>query len=80
MIPLDVIQSFIDFAAFCSSEQTQNKEMSPRLGWVVSYKSLYFVDRSLELMCLLTGLLKLSRLLTKSCVPQKVARTSESVN
>ena len=34
----------------------KHKEMRSRLGWTVSYKSLYFVHPSLELVPLFTGM------------------------
>ena len=34
----------------------KHKEMRTRLGWTVSYKSLYFVHPSLELVPLFTGM------------------------
>ena len=35
---------------------SRHKEMRTRLGWTISYKSLYFVHPSLELMHLFTGM------------------------
>ena len=35
---------------------SKHKEMRPRLGWTISYKSLYFVHPSLDLMPLFTGM------------------------
>ena len=35
---------------------SKHKEMRSRLGWIVSYKSLYFVHPSLELVPLFTGM------------------------
>ena len=80
---VDVTQSFIDLAAFCSSEQTQRNDPE---AWVGSFIQIIvicppepradvFVDRNAGKV-----FLRLSRLLTKSYVPQEVALTSESVN
>ena len=35
---------------------SKHKEMKTRLGWTISYKSLYFVHPSLELVPLFTGM------------------------
>ena len=35
---------------------SKHKEMRTRLGWTISYKSLYFVHPSLELVRLFTGI------------------------
>ena len=35
---------------------SKHKEMRTRLGWTISYKSLYFVHPSLELVPLFTGM------------------------
>ena len=35
---------------------SKHKEMRPRLGWTISYKSLYFVHPSLDLIPLFTGM------------------------
>ena len=35
---------------------SKHKEMRTRLGWPISYKSLYFVHPSLELVPLVTGM------------------------
>ena len=39
---------------------SKDKEMRTRLGWTISYKSLYFVHLSLELVPLFTGMLNRS--------------------
>ena len=39
---------------------SKHKEMRTSLGWTFSYKSLYFVHPSLELVSLLTGMRKRS--------------------
>ena len=38
------------------SPVSNHKEMRTRLGWTISYKSMYFVPPSLELVPLLTGM------------------------
>ena len=40
-----------------SAPVSKHKEMRTRLGWTISYKSLYFVHPNLELMPLFTGML-----------------------
>ena len=39
-----------------SAPVSKHKEMRTRLGWTISYKSLYFVHPSLDLMPLFTGM------------------------
>ena len=39
-----------------SSRVSKHEEMRSRLGWTISYKSLYFVHPNLELMPLFTGM------------------------
>ena len=38
------------------SPVSKHEEMRSRLGWTISYKSLYFVHPSLDLMPLFTGM------------------------
>ena len=44
---------------------SKHKEMRPRLGWTISYKSLYFVHPSLDLMPLFTGMRERSIILSQ---------------
>ena len=48
-----------------STPVTKHKKMRLRLGWTISYKSLYFVHPSLDLMPLFTGMRERS---THSCI------------
>ena len=48
-----------------STPVTKHKKMRLRLGWTISYKSLYFVHPCLDLMPLFTGMRERS---THSCI------------
>ena len=53
---------------------SKHKEMKTRLGWTISYKSLYFVHPSLELVPLFTGMRErsISNHFRKTAVLKKV--------
>ena len=52
-----------------STPVTKHKKLGLRLGWTISYKSLYFVHLCLDLMSLFTGMRERS---THSCITTAV--------